>query len=233
MGKNAKGFTLIELLVVIAIIALLLSIVLPSLKKAKEYARTIICRSNMKQIGIAGHLYAQDNENFVPRGGVYDVWFIEFLPYIGAEYNQTNYKNLKILKCQSYPESEQTVTYVVNAWTFANAADMTGTQVNGPKKLDIFKSRYSKVYLADSEGGPWRPIIDDRTDPDIERFDVWKVSHLPDSNVEGNAGDTNALENGRRVGQKRHRDGSNYLFFDWHVDYVPTKDMNINYWRDK
>jgi prepilin-type N-terminal cleavage/methylation domain-containing protein len=50
---NKKAFTLIELLVVIAIIALLLSIVTPSLRKARDYARKLICQSNMRQIGVA------------------------------------------------------------------------------------------------------------------------------------------------------------------------------------
>jgi prepilin-type N-terminal cleavage/methylation domain-containing protein len=47
-----KAFTLIELLVVIAIIALLLSVIVPSLRKAKDYARKVICQSNYKQIGV-------------------------------------------------------------------------------------------------------------------------------------------------------------------------------------
>ncbi|MEN6308887.1 MAG: type II secretion system protein [Anaerohalosphaeraceae bacterium] len=51
--KTKKGFTLIELLVVVAIIALLLSIVLPSLRKAKEVARKASCKSNMHQVGLA------------------------------------------------------------------------------------------------------------------------------------------------------------------------------------
>jgi prepilin-type N-terminal cleavage/methylation domain-containing protein len=62
---NKRAFTLIELLVVIAIIALLLSIVMPSMRKAKEYAQKIICQSNMHQVGVAFGLYgSQFNYNF-------------------------------------------------------------------------------------------------------------------------------------------------------------------------
>jgi len=58
---SKKGFTLIELLVVIAIIALLLSVLLPSLKKAKEHARTMVCISNLKTWGLLVSLYTNDH----------------------------------------------------------------------------------------------------------------------------------------------------------------------------
>ena len=51
--RRHLGFTLIELLVVIAIIALLMAILMPALSKARDQARTIVCRSNLKQYGIA------------------------------------------------------------------------------------------------------------------------------------------------------------------------------------
>jgi prepilin-type N-terminal cleavage/methylation domain-containing protein/prepilin-type processing-associated H-X9-DG protein len=58
-----NGFTLIELLVVIAIIALLLSIVLPSLQVAKRYAAGVVCISNDRSLSTAWFMYAQDNNN--------------------------------------------------------------------------------------------------------------------------------------------------------------------------
>ncbi len=61
-----KAFTLIELLVVIAIIALLLSILMPALRKAKAIARNVVCMSNMKQQNLIFSLYTQDNDGKYP-----------------------------------------------------------------------------------------------------------------------------------------------------------------------
>ena len=61
-----RGFTLIELLVVIAIIALLLSVLLPSLKRAKEKARAIQCKANLKSQHVAMKLYLGDNDSLYP-----------------------------------------------------------------------------------------------------------------------------------------------------------------------
>ena len=69
-SKIRNGFTLIELLVVIAIIALLVSILLPSLNKAKELARRAVCSSNLHQISLGTTIYANDNDGKIPSAYV-------------------------------------------------------------------------------------------------------------------------------------------------------------------
>ena len=65
--KTVKGFTLIELLVVISIIALLVSVLMPALNRAKDNAKRTVCASNQKSIGQAVMLYASSNDDKLPR----------------------------------------------------------------------------------------------------------------------------------------------------------------------
>ena len=109
-----KGFTLVELLVVIAIIALLLSILMPSLGRAKKQAKDIVCRSNIKQWGIYFSLYTNEH-----NGSFQGEWS-------GAHPDQTwlvtlfNYykKNPQILLCPEGDKPEtNTMNYTSTRWT--------------------------------------------------------------------------------------------------------------------
>src|SRR5829696_5764680 len=91
ISPSRKGFTLVELLVVIGIIALLLSILLPSLNKAKEQANQTKCLNNLRQIGMALVMYADGNKGKFPWGARYDIpqkedWIhFQAKPFAGAK----------------------------------------------------------------------------------------------------------------------------------------------------
>ena len=103
-----RAFTLIELLVVIAIIAILASLLLPALARAKEKAKSIKCLSNEKQIGLGYLLYAADNSDYLPlaahEGDAAPCqWFFEISPYIANQ--RGSYTGLvakaKVVACPS------------------------------------------------------------------------------------------------------------------------------------
>ncbi len=65
-AMKRRAFTLIELLVVIAVIAVLLAILMPALQKVKQQAMEMVCRSNLRQYGIAGRMYLSENDEKFP-----------------------------------------------------------------------------------------------------------------------------------------------------------------------
>ncbi len=81
------AFTLIELLIVIAIIAILAALLLPALSKARAKARSIVCLNHLRQWGLATHLHALDNDDFLPNNGapngisVNNGWYVD-LPHV-------------------------------------------------------------------------------------------------------------------------------------------------------
>lgn len=64
-----RAFTLVEMLVVIAIVAMLIALLLPTLKEARDYSNSVACMSNQRQIGIAFAAYATDNRDLIPPMG--------------------------------------------------------------------------------------------------------------------------------------------------------------------
>jgi prepilin-type N-terminal cleavage/methylation domain-containing protein/prepilin-type processing-associated H-X9-DG protein len=217
--RRVGGFTLIELLVVIAIIALLMGILMPALSRARKQGQGVRCLSNLKQIGVAAYLYAQDNNLLIPRDETHGHWMVLFTPYVGGRSNKVvDYTELDIYNCPNYPEKEQTVDYCSNAWD-----PKTNKELRRATKLDEFKRPGQTIYIADYEyigDAPQIQIIrqtDDRgqTLKDKLRWlDIYDKTHLP-----------SGQDNARRVARERHGKFTDCLFVDGHADKVNSMDM--------
>jgi prepilin-type N-terminal cleavage/methylation domain-containing protein/prepilin-type processing-associated H-X9-DG protein len=222
-----KAFTLIELLVVISIIAVLLAILMPALQKVKKQAKGVVCFNNLKQIGVGANLYAENNDLYVPRSagwGTIDEmkpWFQCFMPYLSQQAVDKDYRTVRIFRCPSYPNKEQTLGYVVNGWS--DGQNQGGVSRS---KITTCERPAKTIYLADNEDGEWRTIIKSSDDRDLTRNDVFRNSHLPASNDTG-------ITTGRRVAKARHKDGCNVLFLDWHADFMQAKDIVSDLWLFK
>ncbi|MHC4911671.1 MAG: prepilin-type N-terminal cleavage/methylation domain-containing protein [Planctomycetota bacterium] len=153
------GFTLVELLVVIAIIAVLMSILLPALAKAREQGKRAICLGNLKQLTLAWDMYAEENENkipgsdvgYAPRGTCWVEWHPDktridlqedairrglLWPYLN---------DLKIYKCPTGVRGEIQTYSIVDSmngwggWPDANGLLITNRmQIRGPSSRMVF-----------------------------------------------------------------------------------------------
>ena len=127
MGKSAikrgqfagkwHGFTLVELLVVISIIALLLAILMPSLQKAREQARAVVCGSNLRQMGMIWMLYAEDNDQEFytdawGNAGYPQLWWVPIVEYEKG--------SSKILECPSMWQYGNFVNYSTGTSDYRN-----------------------------------------------------------------------------------------------------------------
>ena len=80
---HTKSFTIIELLVVIAIIGILLSIMLPSIQKARDKVKASVCISNQKQLGVGLIVFSMDKDSFLPTNAAWnDNWQRSFTHHL-------------------------------------------------------------------------------------------------------------------------------------------------------
>lgn len=119
-----SGFTLVELLVVIGIIALLISLLLPALNKARDSARMTACASNMRQVGQAFGMYQSEHKQVLPAGYVHypdggsvagASWDVMVQPYVGQAHQTTAAVKVPVMLCPNdrvekvtwWPEGER------------------------------------------------------------------------------------------------------------------------------
>lgn len=156
-------FTLIELLVVIAVIAVLVSLLLPALKKARGRARQIQCAGNVKQVMLGFNMYAGDNGGFSPYCDLQtnwpvppqSLWYHTLLPYTNGE---------TIFQCPSAPGEWGDMTYSMNyGWGvyrlhFGIVTNGAGDKLYGGA-IPLFKLNFPARVMA---FGEVRPYYDSR-----------------------------------------------------------------------
>ncbi|NLO04245.1 MAG: prepilin-type N-terminal cleavage/methylation domain-containing protein [candidate division WS1 bacterium] len=150
-----RGFTLIELLVVIAIIAILAAILFPVFARAREKARQSSCLSNLKQLALAGLMYAQDyNERFIiyrTRATGADMWFLHLDAYVA---------NDQLHRCPSRPTSAR--GYGIN---YNHGCGQWLAKMPSPSEMLMFGDNWNQLYACSAavhtaEGPGYSPGLD-------------------------------------------------------------------------
>ena len=103
--RRTNGFTLIELLVVISIIALLIAMLMPAVKRARENARSVMCGSNLRQMGIGVESYKGDwRGHFLPLQSPINGDCNRILTWFGILHDLAGVRNQNVFICPSRPD---------------------------------------------------------------------------------------------------------------------------------
>lgn len=224
--KHSRGFTLIELLVVIAIIALLLSILMPSLRKVKEIAREVVCQTNFHGLSYAFLMYLEDNGNTYPKGWVnqtaskgQDLWFVAMQPY---------YEDKEVLQCPSASNSKEipskTVQVKSSVYPINEDYEMSYT-ING--HIQSFKNSAAytdKWKKGGQRGSSTIPVLLDG----FRYFQGRTITEFDPPPPYRGAYSVAGL--GFSFMMNRHNGTNNVLFMDHSVDKVGVKELYTLKW---
>ncbi|MBM3830941.1 MAG: type II secretion system protein [Verrucomicrobia bacterium] len=239
LATDKTGFTLIELLVVIAIIAILAGMLLPALSKAKEKANATKCLSNLKQIGLAIILYADDSDGFLPgpvlRGirhpmanpsALYLSNPVHLGRYVGA-----GNSNNTVWAC---PSNRRAIEYVIPGSALSparlsfvlNNRGAAATATNPPLLFGDPNSTptlpVKRLAVLTSAGNTAANGMD-VTSPSA----IWMIGDIDGINYNmANTGSA-TLYLGNNV-PPAHNGGRNYNFFDGHAEYRKTNSLPAN-----
>ncbi len=206
--SSRRGFTLIELLVVIAIIAILAAILFPVFARARENARKTTCQSDLKQIGTAIAMYAQDyDERLVPN---YIYWVPSASLAWWEDLIQPYTKNYNVYVCPSKTATTY-ATYrpagLPNPLQFGYSANS-----NGGGGVAPMGGGGGSCALAQIEDVSNTILIAESTDIELNTYasevDAWATNGI--GNID-----------------KRHMDGSNWLFADGHVKFLKKSTQQM------